>query len=118
MDQRSEAAVPTQVGVGDRAAMEGVVDARRLLFGRDDTPGIVSVSAGRDGRARVWRRISGTDGDPSRVVLEEASRGAFCRRLDSGAAAGRLGRSAPWRVLTPRAGRGRSQGAACTAISF
>ena len=48
-----------------------VVDARRLLFGRDDTPGIVSVSAGRDGRARVWRRVPGEDGAPSRVVLEE-----------------------------------------------
>ena len=32
---------------------------RALLYGRDDTPGIVSVTAGRDGRARVWRR----DGD-------------------------------------------------------
>jgi hypothetical protein len=29
---------------------------RELLYGRDDTPGIVSVLAGRDGRARVWRR--------------------------------------------------------------
>ncbi|HEY7060945.1 MAG TPA: DNA polymerase domain-containing protein [Chloroflexota bacterium] len=38
---------------------------RELLYGRDDTPGIVSVLAGRDGRARVWRR----DGD--RTVCEE-----------------------------------------------
>ncbi len=29
---------------------------RQLLYGRDDTPGIVSVQAGREGRARVWRR--------------------------------------------------------------
>jgi len=48
-----------------------VVDARRLLFGRDDTPGIVSVSASRDGRARVWRRVLDPDGGPDRVVLEE-----------------------------------------------
>ena len=33
---------------------------RELLYGRDDTPGILSVSAGRDGRARVWRRDSDT----------------------------------------------------------
>lgn len=30
-----------------------------LLFGRDDTPGIVSVQADRSGRARVWRRVEG-----------------------------------------------------------
>jgi hypothetical protein len=53
------------------AAEPRVVDARRLLFGRDDTPGIVSVSAHRDGRARVWRRIADQDGGPDRVVLEE-----------------------------------------------
>ena len=29
---------------------------RQLLYGHDDTPGIVSVQAGREGRARVWRR--------------------------------------------------------------
>jgi hypothetical protein len=39
---------------------------RELLYGRDDTPGIVSVSAGRDGRARVWRR----DGDAT--ICEDA----------------------------------------------
>ncbi|MFN8525347.1 MAG: DNA polymerase domain-containing protein [Chloroflexota bacterium] len=33
------------------------VDPAVLLFGSDDTPGIVSVSAGRDGIARVWRRV-------------------------------------------------------------
>ena len=49
----------------------GAVDARRLLFGRDDTAGIVSVSASRDGRARVWRRIPDADGGPGRVVLEQ-----------------------------------------------
>lgn len=67
-----------------------VVDARTLLFGHDPTPGIVSIAVGRDGRARVWRRISdvateegagaGLDdgtGQPPRavrstVVLEEA----------------------------------------------
>ncbi|MGE3913130.1 MAG: DNA polymerase domain-containing protein [Chloroflexota bacterium] len=48
-----------------------VVDARRLLFGRDETPGIVSVSAARDGRARVWRRLPSVDGKPGQVVLEE-----------------------------------------------
>ena len=37
-----------------------VVDARTLLFGHDPTPGIVSIAVGRDGRARVWRRISDT----------------------------------------------------------
>ena len=36
-----------------------------LLFGRDATPGIVSVAAGRDGVARVWRRLDG------RVVEEQ-----------------------------------------------
>jgi len=54
------------------AAAESAVDARRLLFGRDDTPGIVSVSAGRDGRARIWRRLPDPDGGTSHVVLEEA----------------------------------------------
>jgi len=49
----------------------GAVDARRLLFGRDDTAGIVSVSASRDGRARVWRRIPDADGGPGGVVLEQ-----------------------------------------------
>lgn len=38
---------------------------RALLFGRDETPGIVSVMADRAGRARVWRRVNG------RVVCEE-----------------------------------------------
>ncbi len=28
-----------------------------MLFGRDPTPGIVSVSAGRAGLARIWRRV-------------------------------------------------------------
>ena len=49
----------------------GPVNALKLLFGQDETPGIVSVSATRDGRARVWRRVPGPDGQPSRVVLEE-----------------------------------------------
>jgi DNA polymerase I len=39
---------------------------RELLYGRDDTPGIVSVLAGRDGRARVWRR------EGEATVYEEA----------------------------------------------
>ena len=59
-----------------------VLDPRTLLFGRDPTPGIVSVSAGRDGRATIWRRVTdspsprpspgetGSTSD-SRVVLEE-----------------------------------------------
>ncbi|MCC6178681.1 MAG: ribonuclease H-like domain-containing protein [Chloroflexi bacterium] len=34
------------------------LDARILLFGHDPTPGIVSVNAGRDGHARIWRRQS------------------------------------------------------------
>src|SRR5438067_140563 len=38
-----------------------------LLFGRDPTPGIVSVAAGRDGVARVWRRLDGQ-------VVEEQDR--------------------------------------------
>ncbi len=37
-----------------------------LLFGRDPTPGIVSVAAGRDGVARVWRRVDG------QIVVEHA----------------------------------------------
>ncbi|HZU07550.1 MAG TPA: DNA polymerase domain-containing protein [Chloroflexota bacterium] len=44
----------------------GFGSARELLYGRDDTPGIVSVLAGRDGRARVWRRVG------SATVCEEA----------------------------------------------
>ncbi len=47
-----------------------VLDARALLFGRDPTPNIVSIAVGRDGRARVWRRIKADDGH-STVVLEE-----------------------------------------------
>jgi DNA polymerase elongation subunit (family B) len=49
----------------------GAIDARRLLFGRDETPSIVSVSAGRNGHARVWRRLADADGGPSQVALEE-----------------------------------------------
>jgi DNA polymerase elongation subunit (family B) len=41
----------------DTAPSASVLDARLLLFGRDPTPGIVSVSAGRDGRATIWRRV-------------------------------------------------------------
>lgn len=33
--------------------------SHELLFGRDPTPGIVSVAAGRDGQATVWRRVDG-----------------------------------------------------------
>jgi DNA polymerase elongation subunit (family B) len=33
------------------------MDPHELLFGRDPTPGIVAVAAGRDGRATVWRRL-------------------------------------------------------------
>ncbi|MBA2451237.1 MAG: ribonuclease H-like domain-containing protein, partial [Chloroflexi bacterium] len=40
-------------------------DPAALLFGRDPTPGIVSVSAGRNGLARVWRR------DGRALVYEE-----------------------------------------------
>ena len=71
IDQRSDAAAQPQVSAQNQAGTAGSIDARRLLFGRDDTPGIVSVSAGRDGRARVWRRVPGEGGEPSRVVLEE-----------------------------------------------
>ncbi len=35
------------------------------LFGRDETPGIVSISATRHGQARVWRRVDG------KVVCEQ-----------------------------------------------
>ena len=52
----------------------GPADALKLLFGQDETPGIVSVSATRDGRARVWRRVPAPGSDPgagSRVVQEE-----------------------------------------------
>jgi DNA polymerase, archaea type len=48
--------VPTPSNAGDR---------RALLFGRDDTPGIVSLTADRQGRALVWRRVDG------QVVCEE-----------------------------------------------
>jgi DNA polymerase I len=41
------------------------LDRRALLFGRDETPGIVSVTADRQGRACVWRRVAG------RVVCED-----------------------------------------------
>jgi DNA polymerase, archaea type len=51
----------------DPTAAPGALDARPLLFGRDQTPGIVSVSAGRDGRATVWRRVDG-----NRIVVDEA----------------------------------------------
>ncbi len=43
-----------------------VLDRHALLFGRDPTPGIVSVTADRHGRARVWRRVAG------QVICEEA----------------------------------------------
>ena len=38
---------------------------KTLLFGRDDTAGIVSIEADRQGRAFVWRRVDG------RVLCEE-----------------------------------------------
>ena len=41
----------------DEAPSASALDARLALFGRDPTPGIVSVSASRDGRATIWRRI-------------------------------------------------------------
>src|SRR5207247_8011433 len=41
------------------------MDRRSLLFGRDETPGIVSITADRHGHARVWRRVDG------RVLCEE-----------------------------------------------
>ena len=41
------------------------LDRRALLFGHDETPGIVSVTSDRQGRAYVWRRVGG------RVVCEE-----------------------------------------------
>src|SRR2546423_589849 len=44
----------------DTAPSSSALDARLLLFGRDPTPGIVSVSAGRDGRATIWRRVPET----------------------------------------------------------
>jgi DNA polymerase, archaea type len=40
-------------------------DRRALLFGRDETLGIVSVTADRAGQAFVWRRVDG------RIVCEE-----------------------------------------------
>jgi DNA polymerase, archaea type len=72
-DDRPAGPAAVSVDGTNRAAEANpdAVDARRLLFGRDDTPGIVSVSAGRDGRARAWRRIPGAKGSPDQVVLEE-----------------------------------------------
>ena len=35
-----------------------ILDRQRLLFGRDDTPGIVGVRATRQGQADVWRRVN------------------------------------------------------------
>src|ERR687888_1752301 len=47
-----------------------------LLFGRDPTPGIVSVVADRQGRATVWRRLAGqvvaeTDRFPNWFLLSD-----------------------------------------------
>ena len=36
-----------------------ILDRQRLLFGRDDTPGIVAVRATMQGLADVWRRVDG-----------------------------------------------------------
>lgn len=49
----------------DMAPSASALDARLLLFGRDPTEGIVSVSASRDGRATVWRRVLSDVEDPS-----------------------------------------------------
>ena len=43
----------------------GRVEPAELLFGRDPTPGIVSVSASRSGIARIWRRVG------ERTIYEE-----------------------------------------------
>ncbi len=56
------------------ASAPDALDRRALLFGRDPTPGIVSVSADRRGRARVWRRVDGQviceeDGYPNWLLL-------------------------------------------------
>lgn len=40
-------------------ASRPVLDRQRLLFGRDDTTGIVSVQANNRGQADVWRRLDG-----------------------------------------------------------
>jgi DNA polymerase I len=49
----------------DLAATAAEQASHALLYGRDPTPGIVSVAAGRDGRVWVWRRVDGG------VVCEE-----------------------------------------------
>ncbi|MEA2638874.1 MAG: polymerase, archaea type [Chloroflexota bacterium] len=56
-----------QTSLFDLAGSQPALDRQALLFGRDPTPGIVSVSADRRGRARIWRRV----GD--QVVQEEDS---------------------------------------------
>ena len=52
--------------VQNRIAAEGQDE---YLFGWDATPGIVSVWAARDGRAIVWRRVKGAEGE--RVLCTE-----------------------------------------------
>jgi uncharacterized protein YprB with RNaseH-like and TPR domain len=69
------------------AILAGVSD---LLFGRDATPGIVSVAAGRDGVARVWRRLDGR-------VVEEQDRFPLWFLLDDL----ELLAETPFHLLTP-----------------
>jgi DNA polymerase, archaea type len=60
-----------------------------LLYGRDDTPGIVSVKATKTGRAAVWRRVNGQvilerETFPNWVFIHDLSllATANCERLD------------------------------------
>ena len=56
-----------------QAAPDVRADPAVLLFGRDPTPGIVSISAGRAGLARVWRREAGTSALPGTSALRGAT---------------------------------------------
>src|SRR3712207_7473020 len=58
-----------------RAGGPSLLDPQILLCGRDPTPGIVSVVAGREGRVRVWRDRKSTRLNSSHANISYA---AFC----------------------------------------
>lgn len=58
-------------------SIPATLDRHRLVFGRDNTPGIVAVRATNQGQADIWRRVDGTviherENFPNWLILSDA----------------------------------------------